>query len=197
MIILGLTGGSGCGKTEACRVFEEYGAAVINADQAARDAVRIGSPALYALAEEFGADILLDSGELNRRKLGDIVFSDPQKLSRLNAITHPFITELILKQIENNKEKWLIILDAPVLFESGLEKICDYTAAVCADDGIRLERIMIRDGITKEQAAARIRAQKSCSEYAAQVDAVILNNGGKEALRQEIVRLILKLKGEK
>jgi dephospho-CoA kinase len=197
MIILGLTGGSGCGKTEACVILKEFGAAIINADQVAREAVKAGSPGLHEILEEFGAEILTESGELNRRKLGDIVFSNPQQLEKLNKITHPHITKLILEQISANCGNWLLVLDAPVLFESGLEDICTYTAAVCASDDVRLARIMERDGLTREQAQARIGAQKSCQEYAKKVDFIIENNGGKDILRQQIIRLIKKLKGEK
>ena len=195
-MILGLTGGSGCGKTEACSVLKEYGAAVINADQVAREIVQPGFPALKELTEEFGPAVLKEDGELNRRKLGDLVFSDPDKRKKLNAITHPHITRRILAYIEESRDHWLIVIDAPVLFESGIDKICDHTAAVIADNPTRLARIMERDGLTQAQAQARIGAQISNEEYAARVDFVNENNEGKETLRNNIIELIKRLKGE-
>lgn len=182
-LILGVTGGSGCGKSAFCRAISELGAFVIDADLVAREVVAHGKPALSEIAECFGSDYLLDNGELDRRKLGALVFSHPEKLHMLNDITHKYIIEEIKSKLRL-ADKGLRVIDAAVLFESGLGALCGRTACVLADKRVRAERIVARDGLTWEEALSRIDAQKSDEFYRRRANDVILNNGSETELRE-------------
>lgn len=184
--IWGLTGGSGCGKSTAARELERLGALVIDADKIARDVVLPGKNAYNEIVKAFGSDILSDNGSINRRKLGKLVFTDSEKLKRLNEITHPAVTEDIKNIISQNKER-TIVVDAAALLEcEELKNLCDKIIVVCADYNLRINRITERDGITREYAAERIAAQMPCEEVAAAGDVVWYNNGSPEELRRVI-----------
>lgn len=190
MIVLGVTGGSGSGKTTVSSVFAEYGAYVIDADIAARAIVEKGQPALREIEKEFGAGVINSDSTLARRVLGDIVFSDAAKLEKLNSITHPYITDYIKEHLGKYTGA-LALIDGAVLIESGIGSMCDYMCAVVANRDIRVRRICARDNLTREQAQARISAQKPDDFYVEKADFVIRNDGGADALR-ECVKNILK-----
>ena len=183
-IVIGLTGQTGAGKTTVCRVFEQKGFGIIDAVTIARRVVEKGKPCLMELAAAFGKEILSGSGELDRKKLGSIVFSHKEKLTLLNSIIYPYITEDIRGDIEklSQQGKEFILLDAPTLFESGADKLCSAVAAVTADEDIRLERIIRRDGITEKQARARMSSQHTEEFFRNNSSYVIDNSKGEREL---------------
>jgi len=191
--IIGLTGGTGSGKSTVAAMAKKYGAAVIDADIIARKIVEPGQEALREIVKFFGQDILLESGQLNRRKLGDIVFNDKEKLKELNRITHPHIINEIKKEIEiikNNGEYNSIIIDAAVLIDSGLSLLCDEIWVVTADKEIRLKRIMERDRLEENSAISRINSQMSDAELITYADVIINNNGNLTEIEKFIQQLL-------
>ncbi|HIY08219.1 MAG TPA: dephospho-CoA kinase [Firmicutes bacterium] len=197
-MIIGLTGQTGAGKSTVSQILRDQGAAIVDADQVARQVVGCGSGCLAEIALEFGIGVLQADGTLNRRKLGDIVFHDKQKLRRLNQITFPYITREIQETIDRHKREgtqW-IILDAPTLFESGSNKMCDKVISVIASPELRRNRIMIRDNITEEQADSRIASQHEDEFYTQQSDYVLENSGDMAALRVQLLELLDKLERE-
>lgn len=183
MIILGLTGPTGAGKTTACDTFRELGAIIINADLCAREVTRKGCPALSVLAEEFGSDILVQ-GELDRRELARRAFADEQKTQRLNQILLPFIVEYIaeLLKVEEARGSKAVVLDAPTLFESGCDALCNVTVALLSERESRFQRILERDDISEADALLRLNAGKDDEFYKSRADYILYNNGSEEEL---------------
>ena len=195
-MIIGLTGQTGAGKTTAATCFVEQGIPVIDADKIAREIVKPGQPTLQKLVEEFSHHILLPDGQLNRAALAKIVFSDETALQRLNEITHPIIRRQIDILVEKYQKEGhtMVVVDAPQLFESGANQMCDRIVAVIASPEIRLERIMQRDGINQEMAQKRIAAQKSEAFFLVHSDYVLENRGNLRFLQWEVTSLIRLLK---
>lgn len=173
MKIIGITGGSGAGKTTVTKHFEKYGAEVVDADVLAREIVNTGMPALDEIKKEWPGVVV--DGILNRRDLAKIVFNDDMELHKLNTITHKYIIDEINKRIRCSKKE-IFVIDAIALFESGLAKLCDATICVIAEKNTRIKRIMERDGLTLKEAEERINAQKSDDFYKENADYVIYNN---------------------
>ena len=178
VMVVGLTGQTGAGKSTVSKTFAENGFAVIDADKIARLVVEKGSKCLSEIADVFGNNIITEQGELDRKALAAIVFSDKQKLEMLNTVTYPYITAEILKQIDRHYEKGelLILLDAPTLFESRADDFCELIISVIAQNDIRQERIMKRDGLSAEQALKRMNAQLSEQFFIENSDFIIKNN---------------------
>lgn len=172
--IVGITGGSGCGKSYVSGELAKLGAAVIDCDKVAREVMEPGQACLLEVAEFFGAEVLED-GHLNRKKLAEIVFSDGEKLKELNRISHKYILASIYERIEREAAE-IIIIDGAVLIESKIA--CHMMIGVLADREIREKRIMERDGLTKEEARRRISAQQPDSFYLANCDFIVYNNNG-------------------
>ena len=178
IMVVGLTGQTGAGKSTVSRVFKENGFAVINADSIARIVVEKGSKCLDEISDFFGSGILNDDRTLNRRALAKIVFTDRTKLDSLNTIIYPYITGEILRQIRaysENGEK-LILLDAPTLFESRADDFCEIIISVIASPDVRQERIIQRDGLTREQASERMSSQLNEDFFVSHSDYIIANN---------------------
>ena len=154
MKIIGLTGGSGAGKGEVCKAFLAKGIDSIDTDKISRDVTRKGSDCLRELVETFSGVILSAFGELNREKLAEIAFSSKKNLETLNSITHKHIlkecTNWLLSMVKADRAA--VVIDAPLLFESGFNKNCDIIIVVIAELEKRLQRIIKRDSITREQA---------------------------------------------
>ncbi len=180
-MIVGLTGGSGSGKSSACPFFEKKGFKIVDMDALSRKTSKKGSPCLKEIESVFGSGVIDENGELKRRALGDIVFSDAEKLKKLNSITHKYIIEETEKIIAQNSEKD-ILFDAPLLFEAGLNKLCGVTLAVLSSKENRVKRICLRDNLTESRALARIESQPSDEFYTSHCDFVISNNGTLEEL---------------
>lgn len=179
MKIIGLTGGTGSGKGFVSERLKARKAYVIDADAVAHEIIEKGRPAYKEIVDYFGSEILDEEGNIFRRKLGNIVFSDKDKLAFLNSCTHKYINMEIMRIIEEVKPQTnvysAIIIDAPLLAEAGLVDICDDIWVVYADSEVRVKRIMERDSISEEQARNRIASQRSWEEYK-ELGAVIIDN---------------------
>lgn len=189
--IVGLTGPTGSGKSEVSRVLADQHIPVIDADELARQVVEPGSECLIRLVQEFTEDILHDDGSLNRRQLAKRAFATPEDTKLLNSITHPYIierTKKILMTLEQMREPAAVI-DAPLLFESGMDTICELTIAVVSPYERRLARIMERDSLTRAQAEQRMSAQQDEAFYAGRADRVLRNDGDVEQLRAQALEL--------
>ena len=179
MKVIGLTGGTGSGKSVVSKALAAAGAVIVDADKIAHDIILKGEPAYQEIIAYYGTDILDTEGNIIPKKLGEIVFNDKEKLAFLNQCTHKYITAEVKRQIAEAKETGTataIVVDAPLLLEAKLETVCDLVWVVYADPEVRAQRVMARDGITYELAKARIANQKSWEEYKAAADAVIDNS---------------------
>ena len=179
MKVIGLTGGTGSGNSVVSKSLAEAGAVIVDADKIAHEIILKGEPAHQEIIEYYGTGILDEEGNIIRKKLGEIVFNDKEKLAFLNQCTHKYITAEVKKQIADAKTEGTaaaIIVDAPLLLEAKLETVCDLVWVVYAEPEVRAQRVMARDGITYELAKARIANQKSWEEYKAAADAVIDNS---------------------
>lgn len=188
MVILGLTGPTGAGKGFVSQTLAEKGFAVVDADRVAHAVMAPGSPCAAAIAHTFGKGVQRPDGALDRKALGALVFSDPEKLKALNALSHPPILARLQAELDASAAAGypVAVLDAPTLLESGADKLCDHIAAVTADGGLRLTRIMERDGLDRERALQRIQAQPDASFYTARADFILENNGDTAALQSSI-----------
>ena len=189
--IIGLTGHSGAGKTTVSEIFKNEGFTVINADAVSRD-VSESEKGKEALKVAFGKEIF-NNDTLDRKKLADVVFSDNEKLKLLNATILPIICERILEML-NSETNSLILLDAPTLFESGLNRICDKIVSVTADFEILKTRIIERDGLTSENAEKRLSSQKTTQFFKENSDYIVENNENLEELRQNTLKIINEIK---
>ena len=195
MLVIGLTGPTGAGKSAVAKIFEGYGIPVINADRVYHELITPPSSCLQELVETFGKEILLPDGSLNRRTLAGIVFSDPAAREQLNTITHRYVMEEVETRMERLRRDGVPVaaFDAPQLFEAGAHKACGAVISVLADRQTRLERIMHRDSITAEAAMRRILAQKSDEFFRTHSDYIIENNGNIELLAPQIHRILVEL----
>ncbi len=193
--IIGLTGPSGAGKSTVSAMFSKRGAYVIDADCVARRVVEKGMPALLEITQEFGTGVLLQNGELNRKALAKIVFSSPEDLHKLNEITHKYIIAEIKREMEESSHA-VFVIDAAALFESGLDSICDCTVSVTAEREVRIARIMARDGLTVQEATARIGAQQPDDFYISRSDYHLENNEEPDALLARVNQILKEVSSE-
>ncbi|MBT2656902.1 dephospho-CoA kinase [Bacillus sp. ISL-18] len=193
-LVIGLTGGIASGKSTVSNMLKEMSITVIDADVEARLAVMKGEPAYQKILAEFGDEILLETGEIDRQKLGAIIFHQADQRQRLNEITHPEVRRRMLEQVEtakrNNEE--VVILDIPLLFESNLTAMVEKTILVYVDRDIQLQRLMERNNLTHEDAQARINSQMPLSEKIKLADAVINNNGSLDETKQQLLVILAK-----
>ncbi|MEJ2698132.1 MAG: dephospho-CoA kinase [Desulfuromonadales bacterium] len=195
IMILGLTGSIASGKSTVAEIFRDLGAAVVSADQLAREAVRPGTETLARLAGCFGPQILQADGTLNRKALADIVFADPGAREKLNRITHPAVAVLAeqrLGELARRGER-LIVYEAPLLFEAGADKRVDAVLVVRIEEGLQLERLRARDGLGEGAARVRVCAQMSQEEKLARADYVIDNSGSLEETAAQVRELFKRL----
>jgi len=190
--VVGLTGPTGAGKTTVCEAAKKLGMAVINADTVSREAVLPGQPALDALAIYFGNSILQSDGSLNRAELARLAFSDVAKTDMLNKTILPFIVDRINQHILKLESdgKAAVLLDAPTLYESGADKICNEVIAVLCPFEIRRQRIIKRDDLSEADADIRMRAQKSDDFYIERTNYIIVNNSSVEQLFSKSTELL-------
>ena len=180
MKILGVTGGSGTGKSSVCTILKEEGGKIIDADKITRKLQQKGGAAYEEIVEVFTEEVLLPDGELDRKKLGDIVFADPALLRRLNAIVHKHVTKEMKRRVakysaDDTGRYRFLVLDVPIPIEEGFFDTVDYVWAVVANNDLRVARLMQRMGITEEEAEKRISAQMSNREYEELADCTIVN----------------------
>jgi dephospho-CoA kinase len=186
-MILGITGSIACGKSIVARLFGELGAAVVSADELARDVIAPGSPLLAELRERFGPVIVEPNGTVDRKALAAMIFSDHAARRDLNRIMHPAIAALAearLKQL--SRARSLVVYEAPLLFEAGAEGRVDAVLVVRIEPQRQLERLMARDGVSEAEARSRIAAQMPQDEKIARADFVIDNSGSLEGTQAQV-----------
>lgn len=181
-LVIGLTGSIASGKSTVSRMFDEWEIPVIDADQISRDVVRPGEPAYEDIVHVFGKDVLFKDGTLDRKKLGKVIFSSKERRKELNDIVHPRVREEMIRRRESYKEEdyKAVVLDIPLLYESGLTDYVERVLVVAVDEETQLQRLMERDGSSREDARERITSQIPVSRKAEMADAVIDNNGTEE-----------------
>ena len=191
MKIIALTGGIACGKTTLANMLRELGAPVIDADAISRSLTAPGGKALPALREAFGGEVFQDGQTLNRAALAARVFQDPEQLRKLNAVTHPLIIERMQSEIERCRESGapVVVLDVPLLFETGLDRLADETVCVSAPLPVQLKRLMTRNGLTEEHAMRRIQSQMPLCEKEKLADRTISTDRPLEELRARMGHL--------
>jgi len=185
VLTVGLTGGIGSGKSEVSRRLRHLGAVVIDADAVAREVVEPGTPGLDAVVAEFGDGVLRPDGSLDREGLGRIVFGDPQKLAKLNAIVHPLVGARIAEQmadVERDSPNGIVVYDVPLLVENDLAGGYDVVVVVATSPATQLRRLVDLRGMKTEDAQARIAAQAPLEAKLAVADVVIDNDGPLEDL---------------
>lgn len=195
MKVIGLTGGIGAGKSTVTDHLREKGYIVIDADAIARQITEKDAAALEKIVHCFGTAVLLEDGSLNRRKLGAIVFNDEEKKRQLEQITTVEVVNIIKKQIDDfrKEEKYdIIFVDAPLLFETGADKLTDLVWLVDADTKVRIKRVMYRDGISEKEVVDRIQNQMEGEEKRRLAQEIIDNSKGKEELYGQIEYLLMK-----
>ncbi len=194
--VLGLTGGTGSGKSSLRPLFERHGFICIDTDILARKVMDPELPYLNRIFSVFGREEICKDGLLDRRALAKLAFSSSVSTAVLNLLTHPAIIEMSLEIINRHKETGYFVIDAPLLFEAGMESICDAVLAVTAPTEKRIERIVVRDGITEEEASLRIARQRSDESYRENADYVLENDSNAEAFLKNAEKLISELKGK-
>lgn len=191
MLVVGLTGGIGAGKSTFAALLAERGAQVVDADGLGRDALRPGRPAWHSVVAQFGEEILVPGTmEVDRKLLADIVFNDSGKLAALNAIVHPVIFSGIADSLERLRSTdAVVVLDAALLYETGLGEVVDATIAVVAPEAVRSHRLQSARGMTFGESARRMRAQMDPVELEGRADFVVRNDGSLEGLAAEADRV--------
>ncbi len=203
MIIVGLTGGIASGKSLVAKVLKDLGAHLIDADKIVHDLLQPGQQAREEVLAFFGRGIELPGGAIDRRKLGEIVFSDPGKRAWLNRCLHPKVFEIYTEQVRHlcaRQPDAVVVFDAALLIETGYHKKMDKVIVVYAEEEQQLKRLMARDLLSHDQAMDRIRSQMPLGEKRAHADYVIENTGDRaetERRTREIFELLKKNSGEK
>lgn len=192
MIAVGLTGGVATGKSTVAKVMRQKGIAVINSDELAHQAIEPGGPAYEQVVADFGSEVLLPDGKINRRLLGEIVFGDQAARKRLEGIVHPIVIEGIRQELEHYSKDGaqIVVVEVPLLFEVGLMNLFDYVWVVSASYEHQLRRILERDRLTEVKAKERIAAQMSLEDKKKRADAVITNDNGLDSLEKQVSTLL-------
>jgi len=188
---IGLTGGIATGKSTVAKLLTDRGANLIDLDKIAREVVEPGQPALLSIAERFGQAMLQPNGSLDRKKLGAVVFSDPEERRALEAITHPAIRAVMKERMaryESEEPERLVVVDVPLLFESKLESYFEQVMVVYVPRETQLRRLIDRDGLTAEEAEKRLAAQMDIEEKKRRADVLIHNTGTPDETDRQIER---------
>ena len=185
-MIIGITGGSGCGKTTALQVFAQLGGLVLDCDVLYHELLRQDAALLQAIESRFPGTV--EDGQLQRKKLGSVVFSDESALLDLNKITHSAIKEEVLRRLESRPK--LAAIDAIALFEGGLAELCGITVAVTAPAEVRVQRLMKRDSISEDYARSRIAAQHDEAWFRQRCDWILENNGTEMQFREKCLAFL-------
>jgi dephospho-CoA kinase len=194
MILIGLTGGPGTGKSLAAEYLKRQGAVIISGDDTGREVLEVYPAVLKKLVRSFGDDILESNGILNRRALGRIVFGDPKALKKLNDIIHPHLLKSLKAKIDQHRKSGkLVVVDAALIFEWGIERWFDYILVVTSKRTNRIERLMY-SGLTRKEVEGRIRSQIPQSDKAKRADFIIANNSSKTVLRGKVNSLLKTIK---
>jgi dephospho-CoA kinase len=189
-MLIGLTGGIGSGKSIVAGMFKSLGARIIDADRISRDVMVPGSEVYKKVVNVFGEGILKDDQTIDRKKLGDMIFGNPEKIALLNECTHPEIFREIDRRVKEIRQKTpdaLIIVDAALLVETGAYKTFDKLVVVYVDEETQLKRLKERDGFTDEEVTKRISSQMPLKEKVKYTDFVIYNDKGLEDTRRQVI----------
>lgn len=192
-IIIGLTGGIGSGKSTAAVCFRSLGIPVLDADTFAREALEPETPCYRKTLECFGEEYIKEDGTIDRKRLAETVFKDEKRRLELNGIIHPYVLDRMNEESRRIASQ-SVIWEVPLLFESGFDRCCDITVAVCCREDLRIQRICERDGVSIEQARDRIHAQISDENRAALADEVLSNEGTEQELMHKVAQLVRKWK---
>ncbi len=198
-LLVGLTGGIATGKSTVSEMLRQLGCQIIDADLLARDVVEPGQPALAEIVAEFGPEVVTAGGALDRKKLGAIVFTNPERRRRLEAITHPAIRALFMARLDALAEKGfagIVIFDAAVMIESGNYKNMDRLVVVVTDEATQMARLRGRDGTDDAEGRRKIASQMPLAEKAKLADYVIDNSGSREATAEQVRRVFATLMSE-
>jgi len=192
LYVIGLTGGIATGKSLVSGILARLGAIVLDIDKVGHQIIEPGQPAYEEIIKYFGTGVLHEKGRINRKKLGKIVFSDPDKLKILNKITHPRIVERTAEILNNFKREYpesVIVIEAALLIEMGMQDLVDELWVVMADRELRIKRLQERNGFDREEAVRRINSQMPVEDKIAFADKVIYNSGDAERTREQVINL--------
>jgi dephospho-CoA kinase len=198
-LLVGLTGGIATGKSSVSAILRRLGSEIIDADHLARDVVEPGQPAWTEIVAEFGQDVVTAGGALDRKKLGAIVFANPERRRRLEAITHPAIRERFLARLDELAERGftgIVVFDAAVMIESGNYKNMDRLVVVVTDEATQMARLRGRDGTDDAEGRRKIASQMPLAEKAKLADYVIDNSGDRDATAEQVRRVFAALMSE-
>ena len=185
-MILGITGGTGCGKTTLLTEIQKLGGLVLDCDAIYHELLRSDRNMLAAIENRFPG--VVENGQLNRKKLGAIVFADKQALQDLNTITHGAVKQAVLCKLEPQPP--LAAIDAIALFEGGLAELCDLTVAITAPTEARVKRLMARDSIPEDYARSRIAAQHDENWFRERCDEILENNGNLQVFQSKCLAFL-------
>ena len=191
MLVIGLTGGIGTGKTEVSRILADLGAEIINADALGHQAYEPQTETWRQVVEAFGEDILSETGEVDRRKLGPIVFADERALRRLNSIVHPRIRQMIVERLDDlgAKDLGAVVVEAALFIEAGWTPLADEMWVTSAPEEAVIKRLRARTGLDENAIRARIGSQMPQQERLKHADVIVENDGSLDTLRGRVKRL--------
>ena len=195
MTVLGLTGGIACGKSTVAEWLRQLGAAVLDADAISRSLTAPGGAALPVIHKAFGSAVFAADGTLNRAALATCVFADEESRLRLNEILHPMIEHILQQKMEDCRKSGvqIVVLDVPLLYEAGMERLADVVACVSAAEETQVSRLHVRDGLNRQQALLRVQSQWPLREKERRADYVIRTDVSKEEARRQTVQLYRQL----
>lgn len=193
MKIIGITGSSGSGKSFICEIllnkYEDI--VIVDADKIARKMSNIGTLYYKEVVNMFGEGIVKENLEIDRKLLAEIIFNNDEKRKKLNSITFKYVVDEIKNRIKLNDNKSMIVIDAPLLFESGLDEICDITIGVISNEDVKIDRICLRDRLSVKQAKDRLSVQLSDVILKEKCDYIIENNGDVSCLNKQLEEIFL------
>lgn len=192
--VVGITGGIASGKSNVCSIIRNSGFQVIDCDKISHDIILKGTKAYDQIINEFGDGFIDDEGQINRKKLGKLVFNDLKAKKVLEAITHPIIKEELNKQINDSNEE-LLFVETPLLYEAKLEEIFDYVICVFLPKKIQVERLIVREGIDEDYALAKIHSQMDLYMKKTLADFVVDSRGSFEQTKMQVDNIINIIKG--
>jgi dephospho-CoA kinase len=195
MLKIAITGGAGSGKSTVARVFKELGAEVLDADQVARDAVAVGQPAWQELRRLYSEDFFHENSTLNRSKLAELVFSDPEARRDLNALIHPLVAQELQQQVADLERQGvdLVLVEVPLLFETGREQFFDLVIVVAAPKDEQIRRLEARDLRGEAEIQGILQAQWPLADKVARADYVVDNSGDQNSTREQVKNIWEKL----
>lgn len=191
-LFLGLTGGIATGKSTASKILQDMGCQIIDTDLIAHQQAEVGQAGWLAIKKEFGDAFFKEGQTLDRKKLGQYVFNNPDALKRLSTVTQREILKEVKRQMAQSMAK-VCVLDVPLLFEAGWDQYCDLTVLIDLPEAEELRRLMARDGLTAAEAEKRIKAQLPLAEKRRRASYIIENTGTIEALRKKLDQLLAEL----